>query len=113
MAQGVYPTRTPRVNVGALVLEAWREIDMQQKEAALIAEWDESTLSKALQQKAAMDLWKMVEWPLRFWQMFLPLLAKALITSWWNGRVDLEMAKAGLREDRANSGAVSERKRSA
>lgn len=106
MAQGIYsPRRVARVDVGGLVIDAWKASDLEQKEAAILAEWDHATLSRALRQQAPLDLWKMTAWPLRFWQAFLPLLGKALITTWWEGRVDLEMAKASLRDERKKESA--------
>jgi hypothetical protein len=87
MAQGVYRKSTSPIDVGVLIRDTCREIDMTLKEAALIQGIDFATWSRALSGAAPLDLWHLASLPMRFHRVFLMKFSSALIVSWFDERV--------------------------
>lgn len=87
------------IDVGAIAAEAVIECGMSHKEAAIIQGYpDGSQWSKALKGQAPLDLWAMRHLPNRYWQVFLPKLASALIRQFWTDlSSDFTMLKADLK----------------
>lgn len=88
MAQGRYTrVETAPVNVGAIIRETNREVDMSLKEVALVTGIDPATLSRALDGDGPLDLWRFSLLPMRWWRVFLMKLSSALIATWFDERV--------------------------
>jgi hypothetical protein len=69
----------------AVVLETFIEIHMAQKEAALLAEIDQATLTRALQGKTALDLHWLAAWGAaspKFSLVFVPKFVAAVLSAW-------------------------------
>lgn len=72
--------RTHAMWVGDLARRTTLELGMTDKEVAYVQGYpDSSQWCKALKGEAPLDLLRMVRLPIRFWQLFLPKLASALI----------------------------------
>jgi hypothetical protein len=86
------------IDVGLIAREAVTECGMSHKEAAIIQGYPDATQwAKALRGQAPLDLWYMRHMPNRYWQVFLPKFASALIRQLWVDMTsDFRMAKADL-----------------
>jgi hypothetical protein len=87
------------VDVGGLVADCLRELDICHKEAWMVAGYgDGAQWHRALKGQAPLDLWKLRHLPIQFWQKFLPKLASSLIQQFF---VDVaepyRMAKADVK----------------
>lgn len=84
----MYRSVDPRegVNVGALIKDTLREIDLQVTSAARIQDVNEATWTRALQGAAPLDLWRMrtLGWP--FWRVFAPKFIAASFALWCQDR---------------------------
>jgi hypothetical protein len=90
---------TPGIDLGRLIDETLRVIDMSHKEAALTATMDPPQWTRALRGEQPLDLWKLRYLPLRFWQVFLPKFASALIQAWFDETVgERRMVRAELKD---------------
>jgi hypothetical protein len=87
MAQGVYRKSNSPIDVGAIIRDTCREVDMALTEAARVMVIDEATWSRALRGDAPLDLWHIAKLPLRFWRVFLMRLSSALIKVWFDEHV--------------------------
>ena len=94
-------SRKRGIDVGALVRETTRELGMLDKECHTSwGETNNSEWSRALDGYAALDLWKMSELPLKWWQAFLPKFGAALIKYHFRQLMgDLKAVKADIRRD--------------
>jgi len=85
------------VNVGALIDQVCRELDMTHKDAWITCGYgDGAQWHRALKGEAPLDLWKLRNLPIKFWQLFLPKLASALIQRFFT---DLEIPYRMTRAD--------------
>lgn len=88
MAQGRYTrVESAPVNIGAIVRDTNREVDMSAKEMSLVTGVDPATLSRALDGDGPIDLWRFSLLPMRWWRVFLMKFSGALIASWFDERV--------------------------
>ncbi len=88
MAQGRYTrVETAPVNVGGIIRDTNREVDMSLKEIALVTGTDPATLTRALDGDGPIDLWRFSLLPMRWWRVFLMKLSSALIVSWFDEQV--------------------------
>ena len=95
-------SRKRGIDVGALVRETTRELNMLDKE--MYTAWNDANgaaeWSRAQDGFAPLDLWKMSEVPLKWWQAFLPKFGAALIKYHFRQLMgDLKQAKADIRRD--------------
>lgn len=89
------------IDVGVLARQATRDVEMEHKEAAMLCGLDAAGWYRGLEGHAPLDLWKLRHLPLRWWQVFIRLLADALIADWWaNQEFPFRQAKADLRAKR-------------
>lgn len=87
------------IDVGKVLSDSLRECAMQHKEAWLVCEVDGAGWSRSLKGEQPLDLWKLRQLPIRFWHVFLPKLASALIQAWFEEACgDRRMVRAELRE---------------
>lgn len=88
------------VDVGSIVATCLRELDLTHKDAWITCGYgDGAQWHRALKGEAPLDLWKLRLLPIRFWQLFLPRFASALIQSYFDNLCEpLRMARAELRD---------------
>lgn len=88
------------IHIGQLAERAMVECGMTLKELALTCEYrDASTLCRAFQGQAPLDLWHLRHAPIRWWQLFLAKLASALIVHQFDTLMgDCRMARAEIRD---------------
>lgn len=73
------------INMGALVRQSMREVEMLDKEGWIACGYPSaSQFSKALAGEAPLDLWRMRDMPAKFWRVFLFKLASAVICQFWD-----------------------------
>jgi hypothetical protein len=71
------------IDVGGLLIDALRLVDVSHKEAGLCCGVDASQFARAIRGKAPLDLWKLRHLPKRVWPVFMAQMASALIVHWW------------------------------
>lgn len=100
MSLGMATVTADGIHVGNVVRIALNDAHMEHKEAWICGGYpNQSQWSKALDGDAPLDLWRMRNFPLRFWQVFLPLMASALIRSWFDEtRADMTLVVAAEKQ---------------
>jgi hypothetical protein len=94
------------LDVGAVVADVLRRLDLSQKQASIYCGYpagDCSGFSRALAGELPLDLWRLRHLPKEFWKEFIPALASAFIREWFADLLgDFKMARADIkaREER-------------
>lgn len=70
------------IDLGAVITQALRLCAMQHKEAWILCDIDGAQWSRGLHGHAALDLWKLLRLPYRFWFAFWPLLLAEQTRVW-------------------------------
>jgi hypothetical protein len=88
------------VDVGALAAQCLVELGMTHKECWIVCGYgDGAQWHRALKGEAPLDLWRLRHLSIKWWQLFLPRLASALIQQFFSDlSVPYRMARASVDE---------------